>query len=290
MILSTQTDIAGTRIGEENVIKLICETGFDAIDYSMFRMRDEDDYVLNTPEYEKHILELKKIAESYGKFFNQAHAPFPSYKLGEDDYNEKILERIKRSIEIAGILGVKNIVVHPTDFRVRSAKNIRKNAEFYEKLIPSCKEYGVKVAVENMFGRDRRRDCIVPNICSLPEEFRQMMELLDPEYFTACVDIGHAGLVGTTAPELIRELGDDYLGCLHVHDNDYLRDRHYPPFMFDLDWDEITQALADIDYAGDFTFEADNIFAKIPVEVIPSAMKFLYEIGRSLVKMIEEKK
>lgn len=289
MILSTQTERCGLRIGEAETVKLICETGFDALDYSMFCMRDEDN-ILNTPAYEKHVLELKKIAESYGKFFNQAHSPFPSYIVGDDAYNTQIFEKIKRSIEIAGILGVKNIVVHPTDFKVRSSENIKKNAEFYNRLVPLCKEYGVKIACENMFGRDPRRNVILANICSIPYEFRDMMDLLDPEYFTACVDIGHAGLIGTTAPELIRTLGHDYVGCLHVHDNDYHNDRHYPPFMFDLDWEEITQALADINYAGDFTFEADNIFIKIPESVIPSAMKFLYEIGRALCKMVEDKK
>ena len=141
-----------------------------------------------------------------------------------------------------------------------------------------------------MFGRDRRRHCIIPNICSVGEEFRAMMDMLDPKYFTACVDIGHAGLVGTTAPEMLRTLGHDYVGCLHVHDNDYLEDRHCPPYFFDLDWEEITQALADIDYKGDFTFESDDFLVNFPDEVFPAAYKLLHDIGRSLIKKIENKK
>lgn len=289
MILSTQTEIAGIRFGEEKAIQWICEAGFDALDYSMFLMnRKNCDCILNTSEYKKYVLELKKIAESYGKFFNQSHAPFPSYMVGEDEYNRDIFPKLQRAIEISGILGIKNIVVHPTDFQVKSKENLQKNLEFYNKLAPTAREYGVKIACENMFGHDRRRDVIVPNICSVGEEFREMMELLDPDVFTACVDLGHAGLVGSTAPDMIRELGHDYVGCLHVHDNDYLRDRHMPPFMFSLDWDEITKALADIDYKGDFTFEADILFSKIPESVMPSAYKFLHDIGRSLISMIEE--
>ena len=274
MVLSTQTEVGSKRLGDEKCVRMICEAGFAALDYSMFRMQD-DDYLLDQPSYLEHVLEVKKIAESYGKYFNQAHAPFPSFKVGEDTYNTVILEKIKRSIEIAGTLG---------------AKNLELNAEFYNNLIPLCKEYNIKIACENMFGRDRRRHCIIPNICSVGEEFRAMMDMLDPKYFTACVDIGHAGLVGTTAPEMLRTLGHDYVGCLHVHDNDYLEDRHCPPYFFDLDWEEITQALADIDYKGDFTFESDDFLVNFPDEVFPAAYKLLHDIGRSLIKKIENKK
>lgn len=290
MILSTQTDIAGARFGEKQAIKWICEAGFDAIDYSMFAMKDNETCILNTSEYKNYVLELKKLAESYGKSFNQAHAPFPSYKIDDEQYNKDIFPKIQRSIEIAGILGIKNIVIHPTDFRVKSKENLQKNLDYYNRFAPTAKEYGVKIACENMFGHDRRRDVIMANICSTGDEFKAMMDMLDPDVFTACVDIGHAGLVGTTASELIRELGHDYVGCLHVHDNDYLRDRHMPPFMFSLDWEEITKALADIDYKGDFTFESDILFAKLPEAVMTSAYKFLHDIGRSLIEMIEKNK
>ena len=289
MVLSTQTEVGSKRLGDEKCVRMICEAGFDALDYSMFCMQ-ADDNILNQPVYLEHVIEVKKIVESYGKYFNQAHAPFPSFKVGEDTYNTVILEKIKRSIEIAGTLGAKNIVIHPTYYGKDSKRNLELNAEFYNNLIPLCKEYNIKIACENMFGRDRRRHCIIPNICSVGEEFKSMMDMLDPRYFTACVDIGHAGLVGTTAPEMLRTLGHDNVGCLHVHDNDYLEDRHCPPYFFDLDWGEITQALAEIDYKGDLTFESDDFLVNFPEEVFPAAYKLLHDIGRSLIKKIESKK
>ena len=285
MILSTQTEVGSERFGDVKNIRMICEAGFDAIDYSMFCLRD-DDTVLNTPDYRRYVLELKKIAEGYGKFFNQAHAPFPSYRVGDDTYNKAILERIKRSIEIAGILGVKNIVVHPTYFVNDSQRNLELNAEFYNALIPLCKEYNIKVACENMFGWDSRRNYIVPNICSLGDEFRKMMEMLDPEYFTACVDIGHAGLVGTTASELLRALGHDYVGCLHVHDNNYMEDLHMPPFTCKLDWKAIAQALHDINYTGDVTLEDDGFIAKLPKRALINGTRLAADLASELRDMI----
>ena len=113
MVLSTQTEVGSNRLGDEKCVRMICEAGFDALDYSMFCMQ-ADDNIPNQPAYLEHVFEVKKIVEGYGKYFNQAHAPFPSFKVGEDTYNTVILEKIKRSIEIAGTLGAKNIVIHPT--------------------------------------------------------------------------------------------------------------------------------------------------------------------------------
>ena len=288
MILSMPTDVTAYICGDENAVELIAKAGFDAADYSMFCMQD-DSHILNTDEYINHAKKLKAIADNHGIIFNQAHAPFPSYKIDDEEYNTKIFEKIRRAIEVAGILGAKNIVVHPTDYRVPSEENLKKNYEFYMRLVPFIKEYGVKVAVENMFGRDKRRDYIVANICSMPDEFRRMMDMLDPQYFTACVDIGHAGLVGTSAPELIRGLGHEYVTCLHVHDNDYKDDMHLPPYFCELDWDEITQALADINYSGDFTFESDAILEHFPKELVPSVLSLIHDIGRHLIAQIEQK-
>ena len=112
MILSTQTSKIGARISDAKTIELIAKSGFDAIDYSMFKMKKED-CILNTNEYEKYALGLKRLAGECGIFFNQAHAPFPSYKSDDSKYNKATFEKIIRAMEIASILGAKHIVVHP---------------------------------------------------------------------------------------------------------------------------------------------------------------------------------
>ena len=48
-----------------------------------------------------------------------------------------------------------------------------------------------------------------------------------------------------------RELGD-YIGCLHVHDNDGIHDLHQAPYSGVIDWKEVMQALKDINYQGVF--------------------------------------
>lgn len=285
MKLITQTDNAGARFGEQTAIKMICEAGFDAIDYSMFLMKDHSDYVLNTPSYRSHLKELKDIAASYNVTFEQAHAPFPSAKNDDPVYNAEIMEKLKRSIECAGLLGVKIIVVHPVNFK---ENKFEKNMEIYHTLEPVAREYGVKIAVENMFGRDKTGK-IFPTVCSLADEFNQYVDALNPEYFTACLDLGHCGLVGQNAAQMIRDMGSR-IGCFHIHDNDLVDDNHTLPYTRKMNFDSILKAMADIGYNGHFTFEADNFLKAFPDDLVPDALCFMEKTGRSMIKKIEEYK
>jgi hypothetical protein len=62
MKLSSQTEYVSARCDDFTAVKMVCEAGFDAVDYSMFAMQDADN-ILNTPSYKSHVLELKKLAE-----------------------------------------------------------------------------------------------------------------------------------------------------------------------------------------------------------------------------------
>ena len=283
MKISSQTEYISARCDDFTAVKMICEAGFDAIDYSMFAMQD-DNNILNTPAYKDHVLELKKLAESYGKRFNQAHAPFPTIRVGDDEYNKVIREKIKRAIEIAGILEVDNIVVHPVFFE--EAKK-EKNMEMYLSFLEDAKAAGVKIALENMFGKkDPETGRQTPNVCSLGEEFADYYDSLPSEYFSCCVDLGHCALVGDTPENILRVMGDR-VACLHVHDNDTYDDWHFPPFTLDLNWTEIAKALADIKYQGYITLEADNILADIPTDLYPAMLNYMYQAAKKVGDMVD---
>ena len=85
------------------------------------------------------------------------------------------------------------------------------NMDFYRRLIPYCKEYGVKIAVENMWQRDKLRKCIVNDTCNTSAEFIRYVDNLDSEYVVACLDLGHVGLPlrDDEAQDMIRALGHD---------------------------------------------------------------------------------
>ncbi len=287
MKLVTQTDVVATRFSDEIAVRKICEADFDGIDYSLFAMK-HDDNILNSSSYLPHVRNLRKIADGYGKTFEQSHAPFPSYKVNNvDNYNEKTFDRIKRSLEISAELGVKICVVHPSAI---GEGQFEFNIDYYNKLAPFAKEYGVKIALENMWGSaevDGKRK-IVPNICSVAEDFNRYVDALDPELFTACLDLGHCGLVGDDAAKMLREMGNKRVTALHIHDNDFKNDTHTIPYLCDMDWDSILRALGEIDYKGNFTYEADRFLDEFPLELISNCYDFMAKIGRYMISEIEK--
>ena len=145
----------------------------------------------------------------------------------------------------------------------------------------------MKIALENMWGRDSRRGCIIPNVCSVPEELADYCDSLDSEWFTVCLDIGHISLVGEDEERFIKTLGAKRLTCLHVHDNNFCEDSHMPPFTMKLDWKKISSALRSIGYRGDLTLESDGLFYNMPPALIPAGLAFQHSAGRQLISLIE---
>lgn len=290
MKISTQTEVLLERVGEEKAIRMLCEAGYEALDYSAFAEGDLSYARADAPARAK---ELRLLAASYGVAFNQMHAPFPTMRYGEDDAkNEARREKILRAIEFAGLLGVPHIIVHPIA-AVRCNANApgkfltkeeqkELNLDFYRGLVPYADAAGVKIALENLWGYDENRR-IVPNVCSLPEEFCDYLDTLnDPAHFTACLDIGHAGLTGSSAPAMLRAMGADRITALHIHDNDGVNDSHMMPFTGVVDWPEVIRALREIGYRGDFTYESDVFLRRVPDFCLPDAIRYMVAVARAM--------
>ena len=264
------------------------EAGFRSIDLNLCLYKEN---VLYFSERDRYIKEIKKRLADGGAAIHQTHAPFPSYKEGEDEYNKLLKERTLQAIEISAELGAKQVIVHPIWFRNDTpAVQMEKNLALYEPYGALAKKCGIKIAIENMWGC--LRDCpdkICANVCSTAEELNAYADALGAQY-TVCLDLGHAGLVNETADKMIRKIGKSRLGALHVHDNDFYNDTHTAPFYGKMNWDEITSALAAIDYDESFTYEVESAFwTPIPELRLPAA-KYLLEIGNYLIGEIDRKK
>lgn len=280
MRISTLTHPIEMRVGHVEAIKLIAEAGFEAIDYTML----SPTHPVFTAERDKIVRELKETADSYGIPFNQAHSLNPSWRYGVDEAENLNRKRcVLDSVEIAAELGAKNIIVHPIAMPEKTrAEQKEFNLDFYADVLERASSVGITVAVENMWGRHRdRADMIVPNVCSTAEEMCDYIDSLDSPYVTACLDLGHAGLVGERADAMIRTLGER-LGALHIHDNDFLEDLHTFPYFGKMNFPLIIEALREVGYAGDITFEPSVIFERIPTDLFGAALRFLKEIGEHL--------
>jgi len=278
----------------DQVIQLSKQSGFDSADYSLECMID--------PACHYHGPDALKIAESIGAQMRQGdfpirqtHAPF-SFKNIKDQavFDNFIYPAIVRSIEVSAALGAKITVVHPLHHMVYEGHEeelFEMNMKFYRSLIPVCQSCGIKVALENMFQTDPRRKHITHDTCSDPYEFCRYVDTLNSEYMVACLDVGHIGLVPQRieAWDAIRILGHDRLQALHIHDNDYKADLHILPYTGMLNWDEITRALGEIDYAGDFTYEVSvsKFTNTMDESFFPIALRYMGDVGRHLVELVD---
>ena len=274
---------------------IVSAAGFDAVDFMLNDLVfDQSEMQLaDTAEYCEAV---KKAANERGLTVEQTHAPFQFKNWDDAEHFESVIfPRTVRSLEMSALLGAKISVVHPLHHRVyrgHEEEIFRLNMEFFKRLIPYCKEYGVKVGIENVCQRDPKRRCYVVDTCNTAEEMIRYIDTLDSEYMVACLDLGHVGLPmrDDEAQDMIRALGHDRLQALHVHDNNYQADGHLLPYFGEIDWVEITQALADIRYGGNLTYEvSSDLLNTTDTGFTPIAAKFIADTGRHLISEVQRK-
>ncbi len=275
--MKTSTEIGSIEkhVGQEKAVELVAKAGFDAFDFSMFAMRYPDkDHPLNTPSALAHARRLKQIASDNGIVCNQSHAPFPVREA-------QVYSRLKEAIEYTAEAGGKICIIHPDNY-----KSAEQNAEMYLELLPFAKECGVKIATENMWGWDNETDRACFAACATAEDFNAHLDTVNDEYFVACLDLGHAEMMGegTSAPQMIRALGKR-LQALHIHDNDRHHDSHQIPFSMQIDFEAIVKALKEVEYSGYLTLEADCYLNAYTPDSVFEGVKELYESVNRLKNM-----
>lgn len=228
--------------------------------------------------YLKYVRELKSVADGCGIMCNQSHAPFPSHV---DKWRESE-KWFLRSLECTAEMGGDICVIHPDNNATPE-----ENAEFYSKLLQRAKEFGVKIATENMWNWDLEENWALFAACATAESFKAHVDAAGDEFLVACVDIGHAEMMRDTASaaDIIRALGDS-VAALHIHDNDLRYDRHQIPFSMKIDFEKVAAALRDINYKGWFTLECNSYLKDFPEEKVLDGLLDLHEATVKFEKMV----
>lgn len=286
MKTSTEINSAAKRIGEEKTIEMVARAGFDAWDFSMFRMVQTDrathtaclnsDHPLGGQNYLAYARHLRRVGEDHGILCNQSHAPFPSYYAGMD-------APLKRAIECTAEAGAKICVIHPDNY-----KSAEENAEFFLDLLPYAKGCGVKIATENMWLWNDEKNESAFAACATGEDFCRHIDAVNDPFLVACLDVGHAEMRGSGdgAANMIRALGPR-LAALHLHDNDRWKDSHQIPFSMQIDFEGVVRALKEVGYGGWFTLEADGYLAAYPDERLEEGIAALARAARRLADAYE---
>ena len=272
MLLTSNFILFHDELGVRKTIDVFAKAGFEGIEFNA----DLAEYCDGTHD-EAFYRELGAYAKEKGVPITQAHAPFPSSYVDEAQ-NEKRFGEIVKSMRHAAWLGAEMIVVHPchhidcvadpAQFEFMMDYNIA----FYQKLEPYAKEFGIKIAIEN----------ISRAVTVTPEGLLRLFRTLNSDAFTVCYDVGHANYLGQGAVEMIYALGS-VIGCTHIHDNDGKHDAHTLPYYGTIDWEGVTKAFAEVGYKGNINYEAGLFVRRSPVELRQESATYMAEVGKHLI-------
>lgn len=282
---------SGTNLGEKGsyeAFKHLKEMGYDAVDYQPFCTEPGTGiYALDNKKFEEFLKMDAAFAHEIGLDIIQTHGLWPYDDTNPAQYDLKFEAMIK-SIKGSAIVGAKYVVMHPLmptmwEQSPHHTEDLIQNTEYFRKLEPYAREYGVKIALENMPTNHVT--------CSTAKELADCIDAVDSEYLVACYDTGHGNcslqrfVSKEKVGDAIRLLGNR-LGCLHIHDNDGQSDLHLPPYFGTIDWDDFIAALREIKYQGVINLECHAPHApeelKLPLEkwLVDLAKRFATEIEK----------
>lgn len=233
-------------------IRNVHEAGFKYVDLSMYTINEDD--LLFYGDKKEETEKIKAFAEEIGVTFVQAHSPATNFFDSDEEYDYAV-EKTIRSIEICGMLGIKNTVVHSGYKPGLWDKKqwFEENKRFAEKLFPTMEKWSVNVLCENTTRVNMRDGYFLIN----GRDMREFCEYVNHPLFHACWDTGHGNAEGTQYDE-ITAMGEELCG-VHINDNRGTADEHIIPYMGTLNMDDVMNGLLDVGYKGYFTFEAGSV-------------------------------
>lgn len=265
-------------LSEEQIFALAKQAGFDGVDFSLYRM-DPSRTVLGE-DFRERAARTKALLDQYGLICNQTHAPFGgnSYKTAFDPNHPERIEII-RAIEYASILGAHHIVIHgikpPMGIDI-----VDFNVKYYQSFEPYAKQFGIMIAAENL----------MKGTLDHPKLLSGVLDRLDPEWFMGLIDLGHSNMAGVAPESFIRHLSPGRLQGLHVQDNNGETDQHLVPWLGNIQWDCVIDALAETGYPGDLSMEIPGFLKRYDPALLPDALAFAARVGHQLVARFEAKR
>ncbi len=273
----------------------VADAGFRCVDLNLYREATPDSLTLSQ-NWRKTVDEWQRIADDRGVKFVQCHSAGGNPLLKDEKY-ELLLQATIRSIEICGILGIPNTVVHSGwGENLSKEEYFKQNLEFYRLLLPAMEKNNVSVLIENSTKKN-----MGDNYYFLTgEEMAEFLHMADHPLFGACWDTGHANCEGHQYEDIMA-LGDG-LRAIHFNDNSGRGDEHVLPYCGTMSVDAVMNGLLDSGYKGYFTFEADSTLrpykywqgdrrnfgkervTEAPLNVQKTLERAMYEIGEYILR------
>lgn len=189
------------------------------------------------------------------------------------------VELIRNRIDLAVATGSPNVVLHldVTDEAFASPEAtdafFRPVFESFDELAPVCRETGVVIAIENLFGKADGSNWL--------EAFGRLFDRYGADVLGLCYDSGHWELQDPGGLSVLERFGDR-LVATHLHDNWGIGDDHLLPGDGRLDWDAIIRATAATPYTPPLNFET-------PKDRYAVSAKAFYQRAAAIARNLENK-
>ena len=278
--------------GDREALRLAKEMGADAVDFNTcgrkWDYRNPDSvYSKSDDEICSYYADLRKYADSIGLEIGQTHGQIKGF-IDKTEDDEALIANGRIDCMAASALGAPYVVMHSVttifmgpDCPPEKMRNL--NADMFCRLIPFAKKYGVKIASET-FGDATGLGCcdFFGNINEFIKSFNRVRAIGDnADWLTTCVDTGHSNKatrynVNLSPADVIRLLGPN-VSALHLNDNDTLTDQHKIPMTGTIDWNDVFDALDEINYQGTYNMELNlcHFGKKFAVETAAFAVKVM---------------
>lgn len=272
---------------EHTDFEKMSKLGYTAADLSA--IADGRSYIIakaSEDEFEAYLKEERLLAEENGIWINQVHGPWPCH----DDIEEnrpKNIEHMKKCVRGAALLGAEVLVCHvimPEGWGKETDSEFawNMNLDVFSRIADYASEYNIKIAIENLPFKEISLATV--------EKVRKLVDTINRPNLGICLDTGHANVLGLDAGEAVR-ICKEKLFCLHVHDNKgSLDDTHQIPFLCNINWQNFTDSLKEINFAGVFSLES-NAYAlmrgEMPEHLAELFFKFEAETAKYLASCVD---
>ncbi len=179
---------------------------------------------------------------------------------------ERVLDYFTTCIELAGACGIPNATIDcglgytmpPEQFETQTWGAYAETVACLQALCDVAAEWQMALNLENTMPNASGR-----TFMATPEEILRLIEDVGANNLGACLDTGHCTLAGGDPAAYVRELGE-HLKETHFQDNYAprvvtdsrgLADLHRPPGIGLIDWPDVMDALAAVEYDGPVVFE-----------------------------------
>ena len=179
-ILSTTIRCVGEKNNLNNFLKgidLISKSKFNNANFNLCEIQE----LLDDDNFE---IEFKTLLKEFNKLnYTVAHAPIHWPFLFNEYYNldyQKLENRINKSIKLASLLNIKNIVMHigtklNSDGTYNLKESVKENIKYLEPFVFLAENLGIKIAIEN--GTQMQKDA--PQFNDTAPYIDELIEITD---------------------------------------------------------------------------------------------------------------